>query len=51
MTECRGRCKMPKLKSMTPCVARCARCGRYWELRTAWVPYAKAARKEDPSDG
>ena len=42
---------MPKLKALTPCVAQCARCGCYWELRATWVPYAKAARKEDTSDG
>ena len=36
---CPGKCAMPKLKDLVPCVARCKRCGRYWELRASWAPF------------
>ena len=39
MAECRPTCKMPRLANLASCVAQCAKCGRYWELRATWVPF------------
>lgn len=46
---------MPKLAELTPCVAQCAACGRYWELRAMWVPFerlnARQPMNEEECDG
>lgn len=49
MADCHSKCKMPKLKELVPCVARCAACGLYWELKATWVPYTKATPKRSNS--
>lgn len=51
MAECRGNCKMPKLANLDSCVAQCAACGRYWELRAAWVPYTKLGTPSSEGEG
>ena len=48
-SPCRGKCPMPKLKELVPCVAQCKRCGRYWELRATWVPFERFSTSTLPA--
>lgn len=44
------KCRMPKLAELRPCVAQCAECGRYWELKATWVPYERATKSDKATD-